>query len=76
MKSKVKVRFVEATNLDELKELTNKELEAIQVNVRNMIRDIRTSIYGTGYLVQITYEEVDFDEDSISRTILKESEID
>ena len=76
MKSKVKVRFVEAANLDELKELTNKELEAIQVNVRNMIRDIRTSIYGTGYLVQITYEEVDFDEEPISRTILKESEID
>ena len=76
MKSTVKVRYVEAINTDELNELINKEISAIQVNVRNIIRDIKpVSIGGTGtYLVQITYEEVDFDE-PVPKTILKESEI-
>ena len=66
MKSKVKVEFVEADNLEELKNQTNKAIEAIQVNVRNMIRDIDLiNKPNGGYVTQITYEEVEFEEDKI-----------
>lgn len=71
MKSKVKVEFVEADSLEELKNQTNKAIEAIQVNVRNMIRDIDLiNKPNGGYVTQITYEEVEFEEDKI---ILNES---
>jgi indole-3-glycerol phosphate synthase len=60
MKSKVRVNFVEADNLEELKEVVSKELEVIQVNVRNIIEDIKTSDRNnSGYICQITYREVD-----------------
>ena len=57
MKSKVKVSFVKADNFEELQELVNREIEAIQVNVRNTITGIRTVSEGESYITQITYEE-------------------
>lgn len=67
MKSNIKVEYVEAGTLDELKELVDKTISAIQVNVRNTIKDIKTiTRTNGGFLVQITYEE--------ERQILNESE--
>ena len=57
MKSKVKVSFVKADNFEELQELVNREIEAIQVNVRNTITGISTVSEGDSYITQITYEE-------------------
>lgn len=60
MKSKIKVEFVEAENLDELRDLTNQAIAAIQVNVRNIIKDVNLTHKPTGgYVVQITYEETE-----------------
>ena len=70
MEFKVKVEYVEAETLDELRNLTNKAIEAIQVNVRNQIRDIKTIVNKTGYIVQITYDEITYEED---KQILNES---
>ena len=70
MEFKVKVEYVEAETLDELRNLTNKAIEAIQVNVRNQIRDIKTIVNKTGYVVQITYDEITYEED---KQILNES---
>ena len=57
MKSKVKVSFVKADSFEELQELVNREIEAIQVNVRNTITGINTVSEGESYITQITYEE-------------------
>ena len=57
MKSKVKVSFVKADRFEELQELVNREIEAIQVNVRNTITGISTVSEGESYITQITYEE-------------------
>ena len=57
MKSKVKVSFVKADSFEELQELVNREIEAIQVNVRNTITGISTVSEGESYITQITYEE-------------------
>lgn len=57
MKSKVKVSFVKADSFEELQELVNREIEAIQVNVRNTITGISTVSKGESYITQITYEE-------------------
>lgn len=57
MKSKVKVSFVKADNFEELQELVNREIEAIQVNVRNTITGVSTVSEGESYITQITYEE-------------------
>ncbi len=63
MKPKVKISYVESNSLDELKELTNRELEAIQLNIRNMIKDIKLSYKdNNGYVVMIVYAEVEHDE--------------
>lgn len=70
MEFKVKVEYVEADTLDELRDLTNKAIEAIQVNVRNQIRDIKTIVNKNGYVVQITYDEITYEED---KQILNES---
>lgn len=60
MKSKIKVEFVEADELEELRNLTNQAIQAIQVNVRNIIKDVSlTHKLTKGYVVQITYEEVE-----------------
>lgn len=57
MKSKVKVSFVKADSFEELQELVNREIEAIQVNVRNTITGINIVSEGESYITQITYEE-------------------
>lgn len=57
MKSKVKVSFVKADSFEELQELVNREIEAIQVNVRNTITGVSTVSEGESYITQITYEE-------------------
>ena len=57
MKSNVKVSFVKADNFEELQELVNREIEAIQVNVRNTITGVNTVSEGESYITQITYEE-------------------
>lgn len=57
MKSKVKVSFVKADSFEELQELVNREIEAIQVNIRNTITGISTVSEGESYITQITYEE-------------------
>ena len=63
MKPKVKISYVESDSLDELKELTNRELEAIQLNIRNVIKDIKLSYKdNNGYVVMIVYAEVEHDE--------------
>ena len=63
MKPKVKISYVESNSLDELKELTNRELEAIQLNIRNVIKDIKLSYKdNNGYVVMIVYAEVEHDE--------------
>lgn len=73
MKSnKIKVSFVESDNLEELKELTNKEIEAIQVNIRNVIKDVNLKCKPNGgFIMQINYEELELDE---NKQILNESE--
>lgn len=57
MKSKIKVSYVIAGNEEELQNMVNIELEAIQVNVKNKVKDIRFGQAHTGYIAQITYEE-------------------
>ena len=57
MKSKVKVSFVKADSFEELQELVNREIEAIQVNVRYTITGVSTVSEGESYITQITYEE-------------------
>ena len=68
MKSKIKVEYLEADNLEELNEITQVSIEAIQVNIKNKIKDIKTFEKSSGgYLIQITYEETE------EPQILKES---
>ena len=63
MKPKVKISYVESDSLDELKELTNRELEAIQLNIRNVIQDVKLTYKdNNGYVVMIVYAEVENDE--------------
>ena len=60
MRSKVKVEYVEASNLEDLKILTNKAIDAIQVNIRNIVKDVDLSYKpNNNYIVQITYEELE-----------------
>lgn len=60
MKSKIKVEYLEASSLEELNEVVQVGIEAIQVNVKNKILDIKTLEKSSGgYLVQVTYEETE-----------------
>lgn len=58
MKSKTKIAFIEADDLKELAENTNKELEALELNVNNKIKVVNLiQKYNGGYITIITYEE-------------------
>lgn len=70
MKSKIKIDYVEAETIDELKETINKEIEAIQVNIKNVIKDVETiNKPNGGFIAQILYEEIE------EPKILNESEV-
>lgn len=59
MKMRVKIEYVEGNTLDELRENVNKALEAIQLNVKNSIMEVKTFDYGTNLVAQIAYAELE-----------------
>ncbi len=62
----IKVSYIEATDVTALQELVSKELEAIQLNVKNRIVDVKPFILGDKLVAQIAYAEVE-------EQVLKES---
>jgi len=72
MKASVKVEYVKADNLEELQTLTNKAIEAIQVNIKNYIRGVDLkAVSSNEYISEIIYEELLEDD---APMILNESE--
>lgn len=72
MKASVKVEYVKADNLEELQTLTNKAIEAIQVNIKNYIRGVDLkAVSSNEYISEIIYEELLEDD---APMILSESE--
>ncbi len=72
MKTSVKVEYVKAENLEELQTLTNKAIEAIQVNIRNYVRGVDLKVVNSNeYISEIIYEELIEDD---APMILNESE--
>lgn len=72
MKASVKVEYVKADNLEELQTLTNKAIEAIQVNIKNYIRGVDLkAVNSNEYISEIIYEELLEDD---APMILNESE--
>ena len=51
----VKVSYLVASSIEELQEKIDKELEALQLNTKIRVVEVRTSQITTGYLVQIVY---------------------
>lgn len=71
MKSKTKVSYVSEYYLENLPDSVNKELSAINVNVRNVIKDISLNyVPNAGYVVQIVYEELDINNEDELKTVL------
>lgn len=60
MKSKIKIEYVEAEDIDELNKVVSSYTEAIQVNIKNKIKDVDIIAKPSGgYIAQITYEELE-----------------
>lgn len=71
MKSKTKVSYVSEYYLENLPDSVNKELSAINVNVRNVIKDVSLNyVPNAGYVVQIVYEELDINNEDELKTVL------
>lgn len=67
--TKLKLIYLK-TNLDDINQDVEKELEALQVNKKVTIVDVKTEVLGTSCLVQIAYNI----EEEIDNKILLESE--
>lgn len=52
---KVKVNYLIASTVEELQEEVDKELEALQVNKKVRVLDVKTTATGTEFLSQIAY---------------------
>ena len=66
---KTKIDFVEASDIQQLKEELNKLLEAIQVNIKCRVAEIKTIPTTTGYIAQVVYIEL---EDSLNQVLNEE----
>ncbi len=55
---KIKISYVSAETIEQLKEEVNKELEALQLNVNNRIIEVRTLVAGSGFVAQVAYADV------------------
>lgn len=69
--TKIKVVYVK-TNLDEIEQDVNNELEALQVNKKVTITKINTEVMGTSALVQIVYN---IDEEPEPQILLESEEL-
>lgn len=67
---RIKVSYVEAQNLEQLQEVVSKELEAIQLNIKNRVAEVKTITSGDKYVAQIVYMEID----DLDKQILMEGE--
>ena len=67
--TKLKITFVK-TNIDDIEQDVARELEALQVNKKVTISDVKTTVSGTSCLVQIAYNI----EEEPDNNILLESE--
>lgn len=56
---KIKIVYVEAENIEKLQEVVNKELDALQMNVRNKVVEVKTLTTTDGYAAQIAYAELE-----------------
>lgn len=56
---KIKISYVGAPDLEQLQEAVSKELEALQLNVKNKVAEVKTIKDDSGYLAQIAYMELD-----------------
>ena len=67
---RIKVSYVEAQSLEQLQDVVSKELEAIQLNVKNRVAEVKTITSGDKYVAQIVYMEID----DLDKQILMEGE--
>lgn len=67
---RIKVSYVEAQNLEQLQDVVSKELEAIQLNIKNKVAEVKTITSGDKYVAQIVYMEID----DLDKQILMEGE--
>lgn len=67
---RIKVSYVEAQNLEQLQDVVSKELEAIQLNIKNRVAEVKTITSGDKYVAQIVYMEID----DLDKQILMEGE--
>lgn len=59
MKMRIKVEFITGSNIEELQENVNKALEAIQLNVKNNVVEVKTISTEGNFVSQIAYAELD-----------------
>ena len=59
MKMRIKVEFITGSTIEELQENVNKALEAIQLNVKNNIVEVKTINAEGNFVSQIAYAELD-----------------
>jgi thioredoxin reductase len=59
MKMRIKVEFITGSNIEELQENVNKALEAIQLNVKNNIVEVKTISAEGSFVSQIAYAELE-----------------
>ena len=59
MKMRIKVEFITGSTIEELQENVNKALEAIQLNVKNNIVEVKTISAEGNFVSQIAYAELD-----------------
>ncbi len=67
---KIKVSYIEATTIEQLQDLVDRELEALQLNIKNKVAEVKTIRDTNGYVAQIVYMEIE----DIERELLKEGE--
>ena len=67
----IKISYVKAENVEQLQDEVNKELEALQLNVKNKVAEVKTIKDDSGYLAQIAYMELD----GMEQQILMEGDI-
>lgn len=67
---KTKVDYVEASDLIQLKDEVNKLLDAIQVNIKCRVAEVKTIVNPSGgYIAQVVYLELD---DNLTQTLNEE----
>ena len=68
---KIKIEYVEAATIEQLQEEVSKALEAIQLNIRNRVAEVKTIKSESGYVAQIAYGEI---EENIPQVLMEGEE--